>query len=58
MVRIIPAQFVRKCMLFSSCATLRKRFRIIYSYIHFFYLLFTITVHNGIINPTCKTFTS
>ena len=40
MVRTIPAQFVRKCMLFSSCATLRKRRRIIYSNIHcFIYLL-------------------
>ena len=39
MVRTIPAQFVHKCMLFSSCATLRKRRRIIYSNIHFFYLL-------------------
>ena len=39
MVRTIPAQFVRKCMLFSSCATLRKRRRIIYSNIHVFYLL-------------------
>ena len=58
MVRTIPAQFVRKCMLFSSSATLRKRRRIIYSNIHFFYLLLTITVHNGIINATCKTFTS
>ena len=40
MVRPIPAQVVGKCMLFSSCATLRKRRRIIYSNIHFF--LFTI----------------
>ena len=42
MVRTIPAQFVRKCMSFSSCATLRKRRRTIFSNIHFF--LFTITV--------------
>ena len=39
MVRTIPAQFVRKCMLFSSYATLRKRGRIIYSNIYLFYLL-------------------
>ena len=58
MVCTIPVQFVRKCMLFSSCATLRKWRRIIYSNIHFFYLLCTITVHNGIINATCETLTS
>ena len=39
MFRTIPAQLVRKCMSFSSGATLRKRRRIIYSNIHFLYLL-------------------
>ena len=39
MVRTIPAQFVRKCMLFSSCVTLRKRRQIIYSNIHFYFLI-------------------
>ena len=41
MVSTIPAQFVHECMLFSSCATFRKKRRIIYSNIYFFiyYLL-------------------
>ena len=39
MARTISAQFVRKCMLFSNCATLCKMRRIIYFNIHFFYLL-------------------
>ena len=60
MVRTIPAQLVRKCMLFSSCANLRKRRRIIYSNIHFFYLQYFLREWQRVEKPvkTCETFTS